>query len=313
MQRPSVGAPGAPGGGAPGAPPSTGHLSGGEHEVDNRSRNARAQRRHREKRKAHFKAVSSPRGCLCRRRPPPTRSRNPADPFFQLEESVQILTQQLEEARRQLGAATYANSARFAYSPESKDIASLTAENAYLRDENADLRRQLYTLRVSHGGGSSGRDMGTLPPTGDTKVTTGIWPEAKTESAAYSSGGGVYSAPNSAVLSSPRVGPSSSHGRTMSHPGDFVRVRPGDPLLRAHAEPPQLTWQDPAAEGSSSSTSSYPPPLGYQISGGVVEGSSSDKWSTGGETSTRHGQQRGSSSSSRGRMPSAVRCVSHTH
>lgn len=135
------------------------------------------------------------------------------------------MTQQLEEARRQLGAATYANSARFAYSPESKDLASLSAENAYLRDENADLRRQLYTLRVNYGGGRDpGSAGGTLPPpTGEQqpKVTTGIWPEVKSEgNPPYS---GVYSAPGSAVVSSPRVG-SSSHGRTQSHPGDFVRV-----------------------------------------------------------------------------------------
>ncbi|ORY35849.1 hypothetical protein BCR39DRAFT_503031 [Naematelia encephala] len=94
---------------------------------DNRTRNAKAQRRHREKRKAHLKA---------------------------LEESVQLLTAQLEDARRQLGQAAFASASRIGnapMSPQSKDIVSLQAENAYLREENTDLRRQLYTYRVSYG------------------------------------------------------------------------------------------------------------------------------------------------------------------
>lgn len=60
MQGSGVGAP--PGGpqppGAPGAPPGMGRASTVD-DGDNRSRNAKAQRRHREKRKAHFKAVST--------------------------------------------------------------------------------------------------------------------------------------------------------------------------------------------------------------------------------------------------------------
>ncbi|EJT51227.1 hypothetical protein A1Q2_01077 [Trichosporon asahii var. asahii CBS 8904] len=181
------------GGGVPppgrGPPPPPGHGGGpgGPDDGDNRSRNAKAQRRHREKRKAHFKA---------------------------LEESVQVLTAQLEEARRQLANAAYASSSRMVYSPDAnKDVAQLANEVAYLREENNDLRRQLYALRYARGESTSS---GMVPPSsaGDPqgKVTTGIWPEVKQE------GAYVYSTP---VVSSPRV--ASSHGRTMSHPGDFVR------------------------------------------------------------------------------------------
>lgn len=96
----------------------------------------------------------------------------------------------------------------------------LVAENAYLRDENADLRRQLYSMRVSYGGRDPG-PAGPLPPPpmDQPKTTTGIWPEVKSEATPY----GVASAPGSAVVSSPRV-PGSSHARTQSHPGEFVRV-----------------------------------------------------------------------------------------
>ena len=101
------------------------------------------------------------------------------------------------------------------YSPDAnKDVAQLANEVAYLREENNDLRRHLYALRYARGESTSS---GMVPPSsaGDPqgKVTTGIWPEVKQE------GAYVYSTP---VVSSPRV--ASSHGRTMSHPGDFVRV-----------------------------------------------------------------------------------------
>ena len=68
-----------------------------------------------------------------------------------------MLTAQLEDARRQLGQAAYASSSRLGQplSPQSKDYAQLQAENAYLRDENADLRRQVYSYRVN---------LGHLPP-----------------------------------------------------------------------------------------------------------------------------------------------------
>lgn len=133
----------------------------------------------------------------------------------QLEESVQVLTAQLEEARRQLANAAYASSSRMVYSPDAnKDVAQLANEVAYLREENNDLRRQLYALRYARGESTSS---GMVPPSsaGDPqgKVTTGIWPEVKQE------GAYVYGTP---VVSSPRV--ASSHGRTLSHPGDFVRV-----------------------------------------------------------------------------------------
>ena len=45
-------------------------------------------------------------------------------------------------------------------SPQSKDFAQLQAENAYLRDENADLRRQLYNYRVNFGHPSTPGDAG---------------------------------------------------------------------------------------------------------------------------------------------------------
>ncbi len=131
-----------------------------------------------------------------------------------------ILNAQLEDARRQLAAAQYANNARLAYSPDDKGMQQLVSENAYLREENADLRRQVYSLRVSYGGRDPG-SAGPLPPppADQPKTTTGIWPEVKTEGTPY----GVYSAPGSAVVSSPRI-PGSSHARTQSHPGEFVRV-----------------------------------------------------------------------------------------
>ena len=43
-------------------------------------------------------------------------------------------------------------------SPQSKDFAQLQAENAYLRDENADLRRQLYSYRMNYGNPSTPAD-----------------------------------------------------------------------------------------------------------------------------------------------------------
>lgn len=185
----------------------------------------------------------------------------------------------------------------------------LVSENAYLREENADLRRQVYSLRVSYGGGRDPGSAGPLPPppADQPKTTTGIWPEVKTEAAPY----GVYSAPGSAMVSSPRI-PGSSHARTQSHPGEFVRVScdhqhtaPVVASFRAGLSPPQtrtkptrqLTWQDPAAEPSSAS-SSYPPPL-YQF-GSVV----GDDFR--GADPSRHQPPRGSSSSSsRGRLMSS--------
>ncbi|KAL1409854.1 hypothetical protein Q8F55_003853 [Vanrija albida] len=220
----------APLGGGAGGP-------GGPDDGDNRSRNAKAQRRHREKRKAHLKM---------------------------LEESVQVLQAQLEEARRQLSNAAYGGG-RIGYSPEPKNVGQMAQENAYLRDENADLRRQLYALRAG----------GPYPdPSGRPPVPLGSEPmsDVKTESATPTYG--VY--PAGTVVSPPRM-PSSSHGRTMSHPGDFVR--------------------DPAAEsGSASSTSSYPPPL-YQF--GTIVG---EEKGWGQQSISRHPQRASSTSSSRSRM-----------
>ncbi|OWZ61661.1 hypothetical protein AYX15_06133 [Cryptococcus neoformans] len=109
-------------------------------EYDGRTRNAKAQKRHREKQKARVKA---------------------------LEESVQVLTAQLEDARRQLGQLPFAGTSRFSLSAHSSELSQLQAENRYLREENADQRRQLYALRVSYGGppdASATADLGASPP-----------------------------------------------------------------------------------------------------------------------------------------------------
>ncbi|WVQ70533.1 hypothetical protein IAR50_000052 [Cryptococcus sp. DSM 104548] len=110
-------------------------------EFDGRTRNAKAQKRHREKQKARTKS---------------------------LEESVQILSSQLDDARRQLGQMPYGPSSSrgplIAHSPE---YAQLNAENQYLREENQDLRRQVYTLRLAYGGppdAGNPADLGASPP-----------------------------------------------------------------------------------------------------------------------------------------------------
>lgn len=85
----------------------------------------------------------------------------------QLEESVQVLTAQLEDARRQLGQLPFAGTSRFSLSAHSSELSQLQAENRYLREENADQRRQLYALRVSYGGppdASATADLGASPP-----------------------------------------------------------------------------------------------------------------------------------------------------
>ncbi len=135
---------------------------------DNRTRNAKAQRRHREKRKAHLKAVSRAQPVLYLMLT-----------HIQLEDSVQVLTAQLEDARRQLGQAAYASSSRIGQpiSPQSKDYAQLQAENAYLRDENADLRRQVYTYRVNYG------HLPPPPPGTEQNKEGGLWGEVKQEGA----------------------------------------------------------------------------------------------------------------------------------
>lgn len=109
-------------------------------EYDGRTRNAKAQKRHREKQKARVKA---------------------------LEESVQVLTAQLEDARRQLGQLPSVGTSRFSLPVHSSELSQLQAENRYLREENADQRRQLYALRVSYGGppdASTTADLGASPP-----------------------------------------------------------------------------------------------------------------------------------------------------
>ncbi|KIR42488.1 hypothetical protein I307_04450 [Cryptococcus deuterogattii 99/473] len=109
-------------------------------EYDGRTRNARAQKRHREKQKARVKA---------------------------LEESVQLLTAQLEDARRQLGQLPFSGISHLPLSAHSSELSQLQAENRYLREENADQRRQLYALRLTYGGppdASTTADLGASPP-----------------------------------------------------------------------------------------------------------------------------------------------------
>ncbi|WVR08446.1 hypothetical protein IAU60_005501 [Kwoniella sp. DSM 27419] len=111
-------------------------------DLDGRSRNAKAQKRHREKQKARVKA---------------------------LEESVQVLTAQLEDARRQLGQLPYPpGPSRMPLGAHSPEFAQLQAENGYLREENADLRRQVYSFRAGPypGGqdGASGPNSMPSPP-----------------------------------------------------------------------------------------------------------------------------------------------------
>ena len=60
-------------------------------------------------------------------------------------------------------------------SPQSKDLAQLQAENSYLRDENADLRRQLYSYRSTYG----------HPPPSAPSDTKEPWAEVKSEGFAY--------------------------------------------------------------------------------------------------------------------------------
>ncbi|ORX41156.1 hypothetical protein BD324DRAFT_648046 [Kockovaella imperatae] len=208
-----------PGPGPPGMMSASGGIgmgmmpsgSGMLEDGDNRTRNAKAQRRHREKRKAHLKA---------------------------LEESVQLLTLQLEDARRQLSQSAYYTSQRGSQSggplsPQSnKDFATLQAENAYLRDENSDLRRQLYSLRMPSypstseggpkdganngngvGGGPSGAGMGGGPGGNTGSTSWDVKPDESGQFGVYQQGGGNASPRRSGEASAPSTaegGPSSA-------------------------------------------------------------------------------------------------------
>ncbi|KAK1922940.1 hypothetical protein DB88DRAFT_473590 [Papiliotrema laurentii] len=180
---------------------------GGLEDGDNRTRNAKAQRRHREKRKAHLKA---------------------------LEESVQVLTAQLEDARRQLGQAAYfsQNGQRppgTPLSPSGKDSSQLAAENAYLRDENADLRRQLYSYRATYG---------HPPPPPPDGVKDAPWTEVKSEQTGF-----AYPQPGGPGGASPR-----------RHRGS------GGEVGQAHENSVPSTADGPS---SASSSTSYPPPIDH--------------------------------------------------
>jgi hypothetical protein len=129
--------------------PSTKSMNGLIEDDDGRTRNAKAQRRHREKRKAHLKTVRVPPYTLL---------------TGQLEESVSLLTNQLEDARRQLSSAGYAGRMGGGGPPLSpggaKDFVALQHENEYLRQENESLRRQVF-------GYQSGAGRGQHYPPGD--------------------------------------------------------------------------------------------------------------------------------------------------
>lgn len=178
---------------------------------DNRTRNAKAQRRHREKRKAHLKA---------------------------LEDSVQVLTAQLEDARRQLGHAAYASSRHGQpLSPQSKDYPQLHAENVYLRDENADLRRQVYTYRVNYG------YLPPPPPAAEqqNKQGGGWGGDVKLEGAF----GVTY---DQSSMESPQRAGSAGRGPPRQS-GEFV----GDSSAQPNTE----------SSSASSSTASYPPQMDH--------------------------------------------------
>ena len=157
-----------------------------DHEDDaNRSRNAKAQRRHREKRKAHVKNVSFSSFAssqVAKRELDPLRSHTSPNfhlpirfsravsaglhsslpllaplvqaeaDLYQLEDSVVSLNSQLEDARRQL-AHYHPSDGRGLPPPDVQELHHLRNENMMLRDENAELRRQLNYPRAGGGSG----------------------------------------------------------------------------------------------------------------------------------------------------------------
>lgn len=86
---------------------------------------------------------------------------------------MQLLTFQLDEARRQL-AQPFAGPSRIppSLSPKPEGYSQLQAENAYLRDENNDLRRQLYAYSASYGNLAS-RSTGAGPTADSGKDSWG--------------------------------------------------------------------------------------------------------------------------------------------
>ena len=120
------------------------------------------------------------------------------------------MTAQLEDARRQLGQAAYGTSSRL--SPQSnKDYGQVSAENAYLRDENADLRRQIYSYRVNYGHLPP-------PPPGVEQGKEGGWGEVKQEGQ-FAVGYGQGS------LDSPQRGGSVHRNGPPRQSGEIIPVR----------------------------------------------------------------------------------------
>ena len=214
---------------------------------DNRTRNAKAQRRHREKRKAHLKAVSFP-GII---RIPPLIAELVLP---KLEDSGQGLTAQLEDARRQLGHAAYASSRHGQpLSPQSKDYPQLHAENVYLRDENADLRRQVYTYRVNYG------YLPPPPPAAEqqNKQGGGWGGDVKLEGAF----GVTY---YQSSMESPQRAGSAGRGPPRQS-GEFVGVGRLSGSLEPLSDADKDSSAQPNTESSSasSSTASYPPQMDH--------------------------------------------------
>lgn len=191
-----------------------------------------------------------------------------ADAARQLEDSVQMLTAQLEDARRQLGQSGF-NRLGQPLSPQSKDTSQLQAENVYLREENAELRRQVYGYRSSGYG---------HPPAPSAQDGDKDWAEVKQESSA---GFGMPYAGPSSSLPSPRGG-ESSHSRgvlrtggSAGGPSDYMGVSNGyDHYNYAYAPVSMSRLADGYGDG-------YGDGEGNGHSGAAAEGPAFDGWGRG--------------------------------
>lgn len=129
------------GGGRPGPYPSSKQggpgSAGGEEDTDNRTRNAKAQKRHREKRKAHVKSVSAFSGS--------GHSLELIVSLTQLEETVAQLQQQMRAIR----SGTHPEFVPIGsqYAENNGSTQPLMAQNDYLREENDRLRGEVDSLR----------------------------------------------------------------------------------------------------------------------------------------------------------------------
>ncbi|KAK8850378.1 hypothetical protein IAR55_004296 [Kwoniella newhampshirensis] len=215
-------------------------------DLDGRTRNAKAQKRHREKQKARVKA---------------------------LEESVQVLTAQLEDARRQLGQLPYPpGPSRLPISSHSPEFAQLQAENNYLREENADLRRQLYSLRGNYGGGQdgAGQDGVQSPPPRQGSGNAHVHARAMTTTAS------IQSTPNPEGDSASSSTSSFQHGvdhYSQTPRGSRNRVTSASsapsasPYVNSSSFPADLRVHSLSNNANSSNTSTPNPNSGSNTSG----------------------------------------------